>query len=66
MPDTGILQVVFQMVQHPMARLHVEYSLKMTEKKDADVAVKLRSKVCELMHDEFALNPKSQRPVSYP
>lgn len=67
MPDSGELQVTFQMMHVPgkhAPRQRVEYTLNMAEKKDQEIAKNLRLKVCELMHDAFALNPKTQKPVS--
>eukprot|EP01051_Picozoa_sp_SAG22_P009782 SAG22_NODE_840_length_6896_cov_3.900103_3_plen_805_part_00 len=52
MPDSGILQVKFQMMVHPPRQTTI-YKLKLDDKKDQAVAKRLREKASDMMHDEF-------------
>eukprot|EP01052_Picozoa_sp_SAG31_P034575 SAG31_NODE_4060_length_3629_cov_13.824363_2_plen_766_part_00 len=52
MPDSGILQVKFQMTVHPPRQTTI-YKLKLDDKADQAIAKRLRDKASNMMHDEF-------------
>lgn len=65
MPDSGLLQVKFQMMEHP-DRQTIVYTLDMSDPKQVHIAQTLREKVCELMHDEFGTVTLGDRPYTVP
>ena len=65
MPDTGILQVKFQMMKHG-PRQTVVYKLKLDNANQLKIAQKLREKASLMMHDEFGLVELDGRPFAIP
>ena len=65
MPDTGILQVKFQMMEHP-PRQTIVYKLKLDDAGQQGVAKTLRAKASKMMHDEFGLVELDGRPFVIP
>jgi len=65
MPDSGILQVKFQMMDHP-PRQTVVYKLKLEDPANLKIAQSLRAKASEMMHDEFGLVELDGRPFAIP
>lgn len=65
MPDTGILQVKFQMMEHG-PRQTVIYKLKLDDEKQLKVAQNLRTKASLMMHDEFGPVELDGRPFNIP
>ena len=65
MPDTGILQVKFQMMEHG-PRQTVVYKLKLDDPAQLKIAQNLRAKASLMMHDEFGLVELDGRPFAIP
>ena len=65
MPDSGLLQVKFQCMEHP-DRQTIVYKLDLADPKQVQIAQTLREKVCELMHDEFGDVKLGDRPYTVP